>query len=274
MAALRGARSAFRNGGVGNDVRSFGPQQLGKKKEREGLFVVGSGATEKGSSQHAANSPIRPSSASRGMKLKKLCKLLRLRPPSRSWRWNMNASEAIPSSVSSHPRARRLKLAKRPQMLRTLPGKMPKHRPPSRSRQVSKSASGVKSSPISWHRPEGSVETLTARVTALTDARTEAEKALQIAQASAAAQKLALEQERQRGDALLRDLASAREEVEARKATANAAEGSAKNALGFHPPPSRRRRSWRWNKSASEAMPFSVISHRRARGGRSSQSDR
>ena len=77
----------------------------------------------------------------------------------------------------------------------------------------------------------GDVETLTARLTALTDARTEAEKALQTAQASAAAQKLALEQERQRGDALLRDLASAREEVEARKATANAAEGSAKNAL-------------------------------------------
>ena len=50
--------------------------------------------------------------------------------------------------------------------------------------------------------------TLTARVTALTDARTEAEKALQTAQASAAEQKLALEQERQRGDTLLRELAS------------------------------------------------------------------
>ena len=50
--------------------------------------------------------------------------------------------------------------------------------------------------------------TLTARVTALTDARSEAEKALQTAQASAAEQKLALEQERQRGDALLRQLAS------------------------------------------------------------------
>ena len=74
------------------------------------------------------------------------------------------------------------------------------------------------------------VGTLTARVTALTDARTEAEKALQTAQASAAEQKLALEQERQRGDALLRELASAREEVEARKAAANAADASAKNA--------------------------------------------
>src|SRR6187401_176323 len=73
--------------------------------------------------------------------------------------------------------------------------------------------------------------TLTARVTALTDARTEAEKALQTAQASATEQKLALEQERQRGDTLLRELASAREEVEARKATANAADASAKNAL-------------------------------------------
>ena len=54
---------------------------------------------------------------------------------------------------------------------------------------------------------------MTARVTALTDARTEAEKALQTAQASAAEQKLALEQERQRGDALVRELASARELV-------------------------------------------------------------
>ena len=50
--------------------------------------------------------------------------------------------------------------------------------------------------------------TLTARVTALTDARTEAEKALQTAQASAAEQKLALEQERVRGDARIRELAS------------------------------------------------------------------
>ena len=57
------------------------------------------------------------------------------------------------------------------------------------------------------------VGTLTARVTALTDARTEAEKALQTAQASAAEQKLALEQERERGDALVRELASAREQV-------------------------------------------------------------
>ena len=72
---------------------------------------------------------------------------------------------------------------------------------------------------------------MTARVTALTDAGTEAEKALQTAQASAAEQKLALEQERQRGDALVRELASAREEVEARKAAANAADASAKNAL-------------------------------------------
>ena len=59
----------------------------------------------------------------------------------------------------------------------------------------------------------GDVGTLTARVTALTDARTEAEKALQTAQASAAEQKLALEQERERGDALVRELASAREQV-------------------------------------------------------------
>ena len=71
---------------------------------------------------------------------------------------------------------------------------------------------------------------MTARVTALTDARSEAEKALQTAQASAAEQKLALEQQRQRGDALLRDLVSAREEVEARKAAVNAADASAKNA--------------------------------------------
>ena len=74
------------------------------------------------------------------------------------------------------------------------------------------------------------VGTLTARVTALTDERSEAEKALQTAQASAAEQKLALEQERQRGDTLLRELASAREEVEARKAAVNAADASAKNA--------------------------------------------
>ena len=74
------------------------------------------------------------------------------------------------------------------------------------------------------------VGTLTARVSALTDARTEVEKVLQTAQTSAAEQKLALEQERQRGDALVRELASAREEVEARKAAANAADASAKNA--------------------------------------------
>ena len=74
------------------------------------------------------------------------------------------------------------------------------------------------------------VGTLTARVTALTDARTEAEKALQTAQASAAEQKLALEQERERGDALVRELASAREEVEARKAAANAAAAEQKQA--------------------------------------------
>jgi hypothetical protein len=73
------------------------------------------------------------------------------------------------------------------------------------------------------------VGTLTARVTALTDERSEAEKALQTAQASAAEQKLALEQERQRGETLLRELASAREEVEARQAAVNA-DASAKNA--------------------------------------------
>ena len=71
---------------------------------------------------------------------------------------------------------------------------------------------------------------MTARVTALTDARTEAEKALQTAQASVAEQKRAAEQERQRGDALVGELASAREEVEARKAAANAADASAKSA--------------------------------------------
>ena len=64
------------------------------------------------------------------------------------------------------------------------------------------------------------VGTLTARVTALTDERTEAEKALQTAQASATEQKLALERERERGNTLLRELASAREEVEARIAAA------------------------------------------------------
>ena len=47
------------------------------------------------------------------------------------------------------------------------------------------------------------VGTLTARVTALTDARTEAEKALQTAQAAAAEQKRVAEQERQRGEALI-----------------------------------------------------------------------
>jgi hypothetical protein len=72
--------------------------------------------------------------------------------------------------------------------------------------------------------------TLTARVTALTDAQTEAERTLQTARASEAEQKLALEQERQRGDALVRELASAREEVEARKVAASAADASAKNA--------------------------------------------
>ena len=63
-------------------------------------------------------------------------------------------SAAIPSSVISYPRARRSKLAKRPQMLRTLPRKMPKLRPSSRSRPLSKSASEVKFLPISWHRPK------------------------------------------------------------------------------------------------------------------------
>ena len=75
----------------------------------------------------------------------------------------------------------------------------------------------------------GDVGTLTARVTALTDARSEAEKALQTAQALAAEQKQVAEQERERGDTLLRELASAREEVEAGKAAANAADASAKN---------------------------------------------
>src|SRR6185436_2850656 len=72
--------------------------------------------------------------------------------------------------------------------------------------------------------------TLTARVAALADARTEAEKTLQAALASAAEQKLAFEQERQRGDTLVRELASAREETEARNAAASAADASAKNA--------------------------------------------
>jgi hypothetical protein len=51
----------------------------------------------------------------------------------------------------------------------------------------------------------------------MTDARTEAEQTLQAAEASAAQQSQALEQERQRGDALVRDLASAREVVEGLK---------------------------------------------------------
>ena len=54
---------------------------------------------------------------------------------------------------------------------------------------------------------------MTARVTALTDARSEAEKALQTAQASAAEQKQAAEQERQRGEVLAHQLASAREDL-------------------------------------------------------------
>ena len=57
------------------------------------------------------------------------------------------------------------------------------------------------------------IGTLTARVTALTDAPTEAEKTLQTAQASAAEQKQAAEQERQQIEVLAHQLASAREDV-------------------------------------------------------------
>jgi len=73
--------------------------------------------------------------------------------------------------------------------------------------------------------------TLRAQVTALTDERTAAEKAMQTAQASVAEQKQALEQERQRGEAMHHELESAREDIEARKETANSAEAAAKNAL-------------------------------------------
>ena len=59
------------------------------------------------------------------------------------------------------------------------------------------------------------VEALTARATVATAARFEAVQTLQAAQALAVEQKQALEQERQRSDALSRDVASAREEVEA-----------------------------------------------------------
>ena len=110
---------------------------------------------------------------------------------------------------------------------------MPKLRPLSRRRPLSKSASEVKFLPDQLASARGDLESLTARVTALTDARSEAEKALQTPPASAAEQKPALEQERQRGEALPRQLASAREELEARKAAANAADASLKNALGF-----------------------------------------
>jgi TPR repeat protein len=74
------------------------------------------------------------------------------------------------------------------------------------------------------------VETLTARVTAMTDAHTEAERALQGAQASVAEQRQALDQERRRGDALARELASAREELETRKAAAKAADDAVQTA--------------------------------------------
>jgi len=69
------------------------------------------------------------------------------------------------------------------------------------------------------------ITTLTARVSALTDERSEAEKAAQTAQASAAEQKLALEQERERGEALLRE-----REVEVRR-RANAAGASMRNPV-------------------------------------------
>ena len=159
--------------------------------EKESLFVAGStpGATE-GSSQDAANSPdsaikhqqaaerdrqqievlARQLASAREdvgtltarvtaltdarTEAEKALQTAQASAAEQKQRWNKSASEAMPSSVSSHPRARRSKLAKRPQMLRTLPRKMPKLRPPSRSRPLSKSASKVKFSPISWHRPE------------------------------------------------------------------------------------------------------------------------
>jgi hypothetical protein len=55
------------------------------------------------------------------------------------------------------------------------------------------------------------VQTLTGHITALTYERTEAEKAFQTAQARLAEEKQLREQERQRGDILFRELASARE---------------------------------------------------------------
>ena len=135
MAALRGACSAFRYGWIGDDVRPFGPQQLGRPVGERGLICCRTHPRchQEGSSQDAANSP---------------------------------------DSAIKHQQAAE------------------------RDRQQIE----VLAHQLASARED--VGTLTARVTALTDARTEAEKALQTAQASAAEQKQAAEQERQRGEIL------------------------------------------------------------------------
>ena len=161
MAALQGACSAFRYGWVGDDVRPFGPQQLGRPVGERGLICC---------RKHRCHRRA----------------VLKTRPIPRL-------------AIKAQQAAERDR-----QQIEVL------------ARQLASAREDV--------------GTLTARVTALTDARSEAEKALQTAQALAAEQKLALEQERQRGEALARELTSAREEVEARKAAANAADASAKTA--------------------------------------------
>jgi hypothetical protein len=74
------------------------------------------------------------------------------------------------------------------------------------------------------------VEAVAARLAVATAARFDAEQALQTAQAWAAEQKQALERERRHNEALTRDLTSARDEVELRRAAERAAADAEKKA--------------------------------------------
>ena len=267
MAALRHTCSAFRYGWVGDDVRPFGPLQLGRRWETEDLSVAGgTPVTTQRSYQDAANSPdsaIKHQLAAeqerqRGEVLAHQLALARedlgtLTARVTALTDERTETEKVLQTAQASAAEQKLALEQERERGDALLRDLASAREEVEARKAAANAAdaSMKNAQASateqmqaaeQERQRGEVlahqlasarvdvETLTARVTALTEERSEAEKALQTAQASAAEQKLALEQERQRGDALLRELASAREEVEIRKAATNAADASAKNA--------------------------------------------
>ena len=126
----------------------------------------------------------------RGLKLKKLCKLLRLRPPSRSRPLEQERQRGeVLVRAARHPRARRSKARKAAANAADASAKAAQA---SAAEQKQAAEQERQQGEVLAHQLASAREdvgTLTARVTALTDARTEAEKALQTAQASAAEQK-------------------------------------------------------------------------------------